>query len=146
MNLLFVCCATFVCRIADNATDPQNIPPTVTLADILQGQPERPATPVPPAAATPGASSSTGGPPVLQIVLPVILGIAVLAGLGLVGFRMIKIRRAGRVVAAAPAPPTLPGMNARGMLGKQTQPGKAKHCSSCVLHHVPASTVTLHVC
>lgn len=112
-----MCVVNATCRIADNATDASNAPPTVTLAQILQGQPERPA-PTQPTGPTPSAASGgASGPPLLQVVLPVVLGAAVLAAVGLVGFKLFKFRRAGRVVAS-PEPGAAQGLGARGMLGE----------------------------
>jgi hypothetical protein len=103
-----------------NTTDQVNST-TITLADILQGQPERPAAGYPPTAppgdpaAAPGSPASAGDKPILPIVLPVVLGVAVVAAAALLGFKVSHMRRAARVVAA-PAPAR--GLSARAMMGE----------------------------
>lgn len=94
---------------------------TITLADILQGQPERPAATYPPTApsgqpaAAPGSPAGTGDKPILPIVLPVVLGVAVVAAATLLGFKISHMRSAARVVAA---PVPFRGMSARSMMGE----------------------------
>ena len=50
----------------------------------------------------------------MPIVLPVVLGVAVVAAAALMGFKFLKFRRAGRVVAE---PQPTAGVSARNMLG-----------------------------
>lgn len=88
--------------------------PSTTLSDILQGQPERPAAATPPAAPSgPSQAASGGGVNVLAVILPVVLGAAVLAAVAGVSIRLFRLRRAGQVVPQPDAPTT-----ARGMLGE----------------------------
>lgn len=75
----------------------------------------------PPTAPGPANGSSQGGisPPLLPIILPVVLGAAVIAAAALFGIKVVRSRRAGRVVAAPPSR----AVSARSMLGKW-------HCTS----------------
>jgi hypothetical protein len=115
--LLWVLVLRCCCSINQNVTDNENnTAPSINLAEILQGQPERPAPINPTApAAPPGSDTKAADRNILPIVLPVVLGVVVLGAAALVSFKISHMRHAGRVVAA-PEPPRGPG--GRGMLGE----------------------------
>jgi hypothetical protein len=98
LSLFAVLC---VCSIAQNVTADGSPPQTVTMADIMQGQPERPVTPPAPAPSAPASpSSKSDGANIAAIVAPVVVGAAVLAAGAFIGLKMAHMRRAGWVAAA----------------------------------------------